>query len=270
MKILLILSLIIVTSCATNSKKKVSIIQGKEINEVELPVTIVDFPSPSSFLENTDIIECKQEYTMFLIKEPFESMQIIKSFYDDSIILNNNLSKLIELNLKVRDAVISIEEYEKQTMPLSKEMNDISNSVESKLKSYAEKEYKTQAFSYICMEQFDRLMQSKKVDENQDGCELQQQSSYITDPYIFKKTVNQGIQIELELSKYLTDLYRVSYQEIHNQKSSQEAQDSFLKISQELNESGLREKSLEALENVIRTYTMTIGIKDACIKRNSK
>ena len=165
--------------------------------------------------------------------------------------------------------MLSIEDYVEESTAINVEMNEINNGVESLLKEYVQIEYGTQAYYPVCEEKLKTLLTSKKLDPNQDGCELEQQQSYILDPYAFKTAVNDAIKIELTLHDYLNRLYKIVYDEIHQKITLEEAQKQFLETTDELKNSKIQDKSVDAMNIVIGTFKSTMTVKEQC-EANSK
>lgn len=266
MRILIITSLLFLASCAHSVKKetRVQVVKDNNLKKVELPITTVDFNDPASYVGTEQVYQCQDEFLFFLVKQPFFGLNKLKDFYDDTLILNQDMQKLIEISIQTRKGLMSIEDYVQESSEINLEMNEINNSVESKLKEYVSIQYKTQAYYPVCEDNLKTMLTAKRVDTNQDGCELEQQQAYILDPYAFKNATNEAIRIELQIHDYLTKLYRIVFSEIHQKISLEEAQAQFLQTAEELKASGLQDKSVEAMDRVVNTYKSTMYVKEQC------
>lgn len=266
MRILIIISLLFLASCAHSVKKetRVQVVKDNNLKKVELPITTVDFNDPEDYVGTEQVYECQDEFLFFLVKQPFFGLNKLKDFYDDTLVLNQDMQKLIEISIQTRKGLMSIEDYVQESSEINLEMNGINNSVESKLKDYVSIQYKTQAYYPVCEDKLKTMLTSKRVDTNQDGCELEQQQAYILDPYAFKNAANEAIRIELQIHDYLTKLYRIVFSEIHQKISLEEAQAQFLQTADELKASGLQDKSVEAMDRVVNTYKSTMYVKEQC------
>lgn len=268
MKLNLLLTLIFLTACATHPKKqtKIEIVKGTAIEKVDLPITTITFPTAAETLQGADFQQgkCEDEYLYFLIKEPFVGLNNLKQFYDNTLILNQDMQRLIEISIQTRIGKMAIEDFKKESTAINLEMNKINNSVEPLLKEYVTINYKTQAFYSVCVDRLKATMKAKKIDPNQDGCELEQQQGYILDPYEFKSSVNEAVRVEMKLHDYLNKMYKAIFDEIHGNLSMEQAQKQFLEVSSQLQDTGIQTKSLEAMDKVINSFKSTMSVKEQC------
>lgn len=267
---IILITLILTTSCAHKvvTENKVEIVKNNR-SKPSIPVTVVGFED-RSYSYGNQITQCDDGYLFFLIKEPFNGLNKLKDFYDNTLILNQDMNRLIEISVKTRKGVMAIEDYVEESTAINVEITDINNGIESSLKEYVKIEYATQSYYPVCEEKLKSLLLTKKLDPNQDGCELEQQQSYILDPYAFKNAVNDAIKIELTLHDYLNRLYRIIYDEIQQKITLEEAQKQFIETTEELKESKIQEKSIEAMNTVISTFKSTMTVKEQCEASSKK
>ena len=118
----------------------------------------------------------------------------------------------------------------------------------------------------MCQEKLKKTMTAKKLDNNGDGCELEQQGAYILDPYEVKSIINDGLMTEAMISEKLNNLYKTVYDETQQKINLEEAATKFNQQMNGLNQSGLLDKSIQLLEKIVRSFQATMDVKESCEK----
>jgi hypothetical protein len=274
MKYSLIVLVLILSACATKPKQITEIEQVKDkTTTVKIPVTTVDFtnqdPADQSLqVEEVELADsCKDEYLFFLIRYPFEGLNALKEVYDSSLVLNQDVQKLIDLSIQSKQGQISMEEFFYQTNEVNKELYKINYSTEPLLEKFKVIEQTNQTLYPICVDRLNEMMKSKKIDANQDGCELEQQKTYIVDPYSVKPALHDGLVVEYQISEKLNEIYKILLDEGQNKISLEDSKIKFSTQVEELEKSGLLEKSANALDKIFHSFQATMNAKEQCEKK---
>lgn len=255
------LIILFISGCTSKPVKKMP----EYVQPAPIPTTTIEFSTPESFEENTmPVAQCKPDYLYFLLEKPFEALTILKDVYDSQIIQNQNIQRLIEMTLSFKKGNLPIEDFSKEATRLLMENNALQNDFEPALKKYVEYEYMKQHIYPACSEMFEELMKNKKVDTNQDGCELVQQKAYILDPYEFKASLNTSIQLEIDLYIHLQKMYKVINDEVAGKLSHEQALSIYNAENEQIIKKQLQEKTIEAMEEVQRSFQSTMSMKEKC------
>jgi hypothetical protein len=276
-KILVLNLMLLLSACATvNKSDKTAVVTNESSPKVvEIPVTTVDFPSDaldSEFKTETLPLQdvCADEYLLFLIKYPFEGLNALKHSYDAAVLFNQDMQKLITLTVESRVGQLSMKDYVEEVTPINEELDFMNAAMEPLLIKFATIERTTRTLYPLCQEKLKATMTAKKLDANGDGCELEQQSAYIADPYEVKSVINDGLMTEAMISEKLNSLYKIVFDETQGNTNLKEATSKFNQQMNELNASGLFSKSSQLLEKIVRSFQATMDVKESCEKAPKK
>lgn len=276
--ILIIITSILMTACAHQTTKTVTKIEtvpkstNEEVNNV--PKITIDFPSTEGavgdYSANDPVPVCKDEHLYFLIKYPFVGLNSLKEVYDATLVYNEDLNKLIELTISARRGDISMNDFMSESNEINEEMKTLNDDTGELFSQYAQIEAGTQALYGMCSSRMEEMMTAKKLDTNQDGCELEQQKSYILDPYSVKSAIQDGMNVEFQIREKLNNLYRIIFDEAQQKTTLENAQQQFAQEVNVLNESGLLKKSTESLDKIVNSFQSTMNVKEQCEKNSKK
>ena len=138
------------------------------------------------------------------------------------------------------------------------------------LAKFATIERTTRVLYPLCVDKLKATMTAKKLDVNGDGCELEQQSAYIIDPYEVKAVINDGLMNEGLISEQLGAMYKTVYDETQNKLTLEQSTTKFNQQMEDLKASGLMTKSVQLLEKIVRSFQATMDVKESCEKAPKK
>lgn len=270
MKYFLIIIFLILTSCAHNtSKKQEVIVDHKNENlstEKTSSILKVDFENNLNMDENS-ISFCDENKILFLIKQPFNYMNLHKDFYDRVVGVNEILQDMISSAISLRSGKMEPSQYLENINELTKEMDELTQDSEEKYLLASRIFLQTSYIYPLCQKELQNIMKSKKVDVNQDNCEYQQTLGYIQDPFEFKKISDNAISVEMKVYANLQELYKIIMDELQGNKNSEDSKNLFLKKLEELQQSGLESLSQELNFRTNEAFISTIEIEDKCSKK---